>query len=257
MEPVGWGLDPGFLVTRYQHGELVHRTIDRAVTGWNARRSLEGACAEARHMARWLGVFRTRGTRSSGGLTPAAYLEEMQGRAAEVGSLTASDPAMTDLIRVVESHLERLDDADVARMSREYPSRGDARPKNFLMGVDGVLYALDMEGFGYGPMEHDISCMHHALEYDGVRTRAAARRAAVVWRAFWDEYARHGGSAPFALLGYLYFLLDLMTRTTGFAARSRLPRRLVLNAWLRNRLRWLSGLSGSLEADVRYLSEHV
>jgi hypothetical protein len=253
VQPLGWGSDPNFLVTRYQPGELAQVIIDRAVIGWRRSRPFEEAHAQARQMARWLGVFRARGAREGGGLDPFSYLDEIRER---TSALNAGNE-MDYLLRHVEGYLNRLEEADVARMSREYPARGDARPKNFLVGDDGVLYALDMEGFGFGPMEHDISCMHHALEYEGVRTAAAGRRASVVWQVFLDEYVEHGSSVSFALLGYLYFLLDRMRKSAQLMSTSGPRRRVELRVWLRNRLAWISRLTGDLNADADRMRSSV
>jgi hypothetical protein len=257
VQPLGWGIDPNFLVTRYQPGELAQTIVDRAVTGWRRPRPLEEAHARAKQMARWLGVFRARAARAEGGLEPSAYLEEIRERAGALKSALSAGDEMDHLLECVESYMNRLADADIARMSRQYPNRGDARPKNFLVGDDSVLYALDMEGFGFGPMEHDISCMHHAFEYDGVRTAAAGRRASALWQSFWDEYAEHGSSEAFALLGYLYFLLERMRKSARLASRSGPRRRVELSVWLRNRRGWLSRLTGDLDADARRMRSEV
>ncbi len=257
VQPLGWGTGPNFLVTRYQPGELTRTIIDRAVLGWHRSRPVEEARGQARHIARWLGVFRARGARADGGLDPFTYLDKIRERAGALKSALGAADELEHLVRHVERYVRRLGDADVARMHREYPTRGDARPKNFLMGVDGVLYALDMEGFGFGPMEHDVSCMHHALEYDGVRTAAAGRRASELWQTFWDEYTLHGSSASFALLAYLYFLLERMRKSAQLASSSGLRRRIELRVWLRNRLAWLSRLTGDLDADAERMRTNL
>jgi hypothetical protein len=257
VQPLGWGTDPNFLVTRYQAGELAQTIIDRAVIGWRRPRPVEEAHAQARQMARWLGEFRARGARAGGGLDPSAYLDEIRERTRAVKSVLDADDEMDRQLRHVERYLKQLGDEDIARMSREYPNRGDARPKNFLVGDGGVLYALDMEGFGFGPMEHDISCMHHAFEYDGIRTAAAGRRASVLWQTFWNEYVQHGSSASFALLGYLYFLLERMQKSAELASGSGIRRRVELRVWLRNRFAWLSRLTGDLEADAQCMRNNV
>jgi hypothetical protein len=257
VKPLGWGTSPNFLVTRYQPGELAQLTVDRAVLGWRPSRPTEEARVLMTQLARWLGVFRARGAREGGGLDASGYLDVMRERADALRSEMNVDDELNLLLRTVEVYVKRLDDSDLARMGREYPNRGDARPKNFLAGADGVLYGLDMEGFGFGPMEHDLSCMHHALEYDGVRTPGAGRRASMLWQCFFEEYARYGSSESFALLGYLYFLLDKMRKSARQASRAGLRRKLELKVWLRNRLAWMSKLSGDLEVDAQFMRTSV
>jgi hypothetical protein len=230
VRPVGCGSDPSFLVTRHQPGVLAQQAIDRAVLRW----------------------------RGAGGLDAAAYFDELRVRAADCADTgLIAGKAMSLLLGRIEEHLRQLGDEDVARMLRRYPNRGDARPKNFLVGDDGVLYAFDMEGFGFGPMEHDISCLHHTLEYDGVRSPAAARRASAVWGTFWNEYLQHGSSPPFALLGYVYFLLDRMQKSARLAQNAGLARRLRTRVWLHNRLGWLARLSGDLNKDADHMLRNI
>jgi hypothetical protein len=257
VRPVGWGTDPRFLVTRFQSGELAQEAIDRAVLAWRGPRPLAEAHSHARLLGRWLGELRSRGMRPGGGFTPSEYLDAMRERAGISSALLGAGKEMLQLLGRVERLLEQLAEEDVARMAQQYPNRGDARPKNFLVGDDGVLYGFDMEGFGFGPMEHDVSCLHHALEYDGVLLPGARRRASALWTSFLDEYLAHGSSGPFVLLGYLYFLLQRM-RATHELSRSAGPKRKVLaRIWLRGRLAWLGSLRGDLEADVAHLKKKV
>jgi hypothetical protein len=258
VRPVGCGSDPSFLVTRHQPGVLAQQAIDRAVLRWRGARPIAEAHSHARHMARWIGEFRARGVEAGGGLDAAAYFDELRVRAADCADTgLIAGKAMSLLLGRIEEHLRQLGDEDVARMLRRYPNRGDARPKNFLVGDDGVLYAFDMEGFGFGPMEHDISCLHHTLEYDGVRSPAAARRASAVWGTFWNEYLQHGSSPPFALLGYVYFLLDRMQKSARLAQNAGLARRLRTRVWLHNRLGWLARLSGDLNKDADHMLRNI
>jgi len=195
--------------------------------------------------------------RPGGGLTPREYLEAMGERAGVLSALLGAGKEMDLLLGRVESLLEQLDEEDVARMARQYPNRGDARPKNFLVGEDGTLYAFDMEAFGFGPMEHDAACVHHALEYDGVRTPGAGRRATALWVSFLDEYLAQGSSGPFVLLGYLYFVLERMRATRQLSNGAGPKRKLRTRIWLRNRLTWLGDLRGDLEADVAHMRQRV
>ena len=153
----------------------------------------------------------------------------------------------------VRHYFDQLSEDDRSRMICTYPSRGDARPKNFLVDMQGHFYALDMEGFGYGPMEHDLSCLHHALEYDGVRSPGAARRASELWTEFWDMYMSLGNSPALALLGYLYFLLGSIIKFSGRAPSSGWKRRLRTSIWIDNRLRWLDRLTGDLTSDTEHM----
>ena len=257
VRPVGWGADPNFLITRYQPGELAQTAFDRVVLRWRGPRPLSEAHANARLIARWLGEFRARGAGDGGGLDPSAYLAEIRNRADALIAPLDARKQMNVLVRHVEHYLNQLGDEDIARMIQRYPNRGDARPKNFLVSDEGVLYAFDMEGFGFGSMEHDLSCLHHALEYDGVRTPAAGRRASTLWMTFWEEYMQFGSSPPFALLGYVYFLLDRMRSSAQSASGSRLRRRARTQVWLRSRFGWLATLTGDLYTDAVHIKCNV
>ena len=255
VQPVGWGRDPRFLVTRYQPGVLTQTAIQRAVLKCFGPRPVEAAQTQMRHIARWLGELRRRGTRDDGGLGPETYRAEMAQRTAALAERTGQ--SLGELTGVVEGYLSQLGEDDLLRLGRSYPSRGDARPKNFLLGEDGVLYGFDMEGFGSGPMEHDASCLHHSLENDGVFPPGGRKRALTLWQCFWNEYERYGSSRSFWLLGYLYFLLPRMAEAAGTAPGTSAGRRLRNAFWVRDRLRWLRALTGDLAEDAAFTGRRL
>ena len=253
VQPVACGSDPSFLCTRHQPGELAQIAFDATVLGWRSPRPVERARSHARLIARWLASFRSLAAVQDGGLSPADYLTQIQDMAGKVRSQLGAARAMDAVEAHVQSYVEQLGEEDRTRLVRRYPNRGDARPKNFLAGSDGVFYALDMEGFGYGPLEHDLSCLHHYLEYGGVRSSTAAGRAAKLWAEFWDEYMALGNSPTFALLGYVHYLLERIPKAQSGGWRRRLRSAI----WIRNRLRWLARLSGDLRADARQMRTDV
>jgi hypothetical protein len=257
VRPLGWGEDPNFLVTRYQPGELANEAIDDAILRGKSPERIAQAHANARLLARWIGVFRTAGAEPGGGLEPAAYLEEVRERAVALARVAGRKGRLDRVVGHLERDLEQLGPEDLERMRCRYPIRGDARPKNFMVGTDAALYALDMEGFGFGPMEHDVSCLHHALEYDAWRLPAAARRADALWEVFWNEYMQHDGSPSLVLLGYVYFLLERMRKTIELDASAGWKRKLRTRVWLRSRFAWLSRLNGKLADDLEHMRQKV
>jgi len=257
VQPIGFGTDPGFLVTRFQPGGLAQTAIDASVLGWRRPRPLDDARSHARSIARWLATFRSRAPSADGGFEPADYIEKIRYMAGQIRSRLGAAAEMDSLVLNAERYAGQMSDDDRTRMLRTHPNRGDARPKNFLVAPDGMVCAFDMEGFGYGPLEHDLSCMHHSLEYDGVRSPAAATRASMLWTEFWDEYMARGNAPTLALLGYLHFLLNRIMTLQHQVLSKGWRRRLRDEIWIRNRLRWLGGLSGDLSLDTARMRSEV
>ena len=112
VRPIGWGVDPSFLVTRYQPGELAQTAFDRVVLPRRGPRPLAEAHANARLIARWLGEFRARGASDRGGLDPAAYLDEIRSRAGVLKSVTGAGKPMDALLRKVDRYLHQREDED-------------------------------------------------------------------------------------------------------------------------------------------------
>ncbi len=257
VSPVAWNRDPKFLVTRYQPGALSKSSFDAVTSRRPSRESIAEARRQARLIGQWLAVFRQLGVRDGGGIAAADLIAELSSLARDTGMQLRKERAFRDVGKCLERYLPLLDEAAQRELERSYPSRGDARPKNFLAGPDGSLYALDMEGFGYGSLHQDLACMHHSFETEGIRMRAVNQRSVLLWNDFLDECLQPDSSPALALLGYLRFLLGRLQMTSREAGGRSLGRRARDLAWTWNRLRWLAGLSGDLETDVAYFRMQV
>jgi len=257
VEAVAFGCAPNFLVTTYQQGVSLQPYLTKSIRGWPLNRPTEQARRQCRALARWVAAFRAAETRADGGLRPADYLEMNLQHVAEIRRAVATAASIERLQRTLEGYMAQLTDDDRLRMSRSYPIRGDCRPKNFLVDEGGTLYGLDMEGFGFGPMEHDLSCMRSAIEMDAVRSPLCARRAQPLWGEFWDTYMQLGNSPRFALLGYLHFLLPTIPKRVRASQASGLRTKILNTLWVRSRLSWLRALTGDLGVDAELLRRRI
>lgn len=257
VTPIGYGLDPPFLVTRYHSGRSIRPVFDKAVRGFHRSPSVENASDYCRAIARWLTVLRSAGPRTGVGLSPENYLMFCHERAKEVSqTLNASrhaNIAMTCLKRYVEN----LSDEDRALMSYSYPTHGDLSPQNFLMDDERVIYALDLESFDFQPMDTDLTRFRTRLQEYACRGPFARRFAQEIWKTFWDAYASQN-SPTFALLAHIYGLLAHLAwmKNPKFLAMPEprgLTTRLRTALWIRTALGWIEGLRGDLTNDLEHI----
>ena len=158
--------------------------------------------------------------------------------------------------------LEQSEEANAGRMALEFPTHGDLASQNFRRGPDGMLFALDLEGFQFSPYNLDLAKFRMRLERYLFRGPFARSRATRLWQRFADAFEDSGEGEAFPLLCYARWLLahlawlrDPNTGTT--AAGSSLSTRLQSGLWAQNRLRWLSQLPDQLPQALRYFRQRL
>ncbi len=257
VHAVGYGSDPKYLVTRYQEGEILQAAFDAALRG---RLGVEGLAEVRRHarlIAQWLSAFHRSGERRDGGMEPDQWVSLIAGLAGEVGRRFGGRRMLSTLVAACRRYPKQLAPDERSRLQGSRPNRGDARPKNFILGPDSVLYGFDMEGFGFNPLDNDCACMHHSLELDALRTPATTRRASEIWVEFSDAYVGSGNSLALVLMGYVHFVLDRAMKADERWAQQGWRRRVRDEFWIRERLRWLSHLKGDLMEDSKLFRVHI
>lgn len=257
VTPVGYGLDPPFLVTRYQSGQSIRPVFDKAVRGFHRSTSLDNASDYCGAIARWLTMFRSAEPRTGAGLSPENYLMFCYERAKEISqSLNASRHANIAMA-CLERYVENLSAEDRALMRHAYPTHGDLAPQNFFVDDERVIYALDLESFNFEPMDTDLTRFRTRLQEYACRGPFARRFAQEIWRAFWDAYTSQN-SPTFALLAHLYGLLAHLAwmrnpRFLAMPGHRGLKFRLRTALWIRTALRWIEGLRGDWTNDLEHI----
>lgn len=257
VTPVGYGLAPPFLVTRYQSGQSIRPVFDRAVRGFRPNPSLRAASEYCGAIARWLSVFRSVEPQAGGGLTPENYLRFCSERAKELSQTLNADRQANIVMACLERYVAILSEGDRALMMYSYPTHGDLAPQNFLVDDKHVLYALDLESFAFEPMNTDLTRFRTRMQEYACRGPFARRLAQDIWVKFWDAYTSQG-SPTFALLSHLHGLLAHLAwmKNRNFLEMQK-PRRLTTRLrtalWIRTALNWIEGLRGHLASDLEHL----
>lgn len=262
IEPIGYGMEPRFLVTRYQPGTSVCPIFHAALLGFRRGRHFELACELAEAMALWLAALRDAEVRDGEGLSIEDYLASCRARIEEIARL---DATASSLARKVERLAANISTADRQHLGCAYPYHGDLLPHNLLRDASGVLYTLDLDGFGFGPLDHDLAAARMCFEQFREAGVFGGWRHLAIWQRFLDMYLAAGSSPAFALLCYLHGLLARMAkpmwrppvvtssmwqlaRRMCFLTRWRLHYR----PWLRGRIAWLRDLPAELERAEEY-----
>lgn len=261
IRAVGFGTEPAFLVTAFQAGRSARPEFD-AGTAWRAAPARVRSAAErARGIAAWSSRTRHWNPRRQGGPGADALLGALERHVEEIlrhlGGRAGRDAGRA--LPLAERLVAGLNRDDSERLHWRFAHHGDLAPQNFRLGPDGVLYALDLENFGFEALHRDLSMFRSRLETYALRGSLPRRHAGAIWRAFLDETRKRERetSDAWRVLAHLQRLLAHLAwlRNPEYLARQRpdrpLANRLRQHLWLRSRLAWLRDLPEDPVAATR------
>jgi hypothetical protein len=258
IEPVAFGQSPRFILTRFAEGRSLRPDFDAAVRRGrpDAMARAAGAAALA---ARWLARIRGSAPHPGEGVEPDAYVRFCGERVAEIeAGASRHGRRLHPLLSHITRWAHGLDGECLGAMSQSHPAHGDLAPQNFHLASDGRFIVLDLEGFGWRPLDIDLANFRMRLEHYAIRGGASRCRAEALWRPFLDARDAAGGSPALDLLSYLHKALAHVAWVCGRvdAGRKRstrpLSNRIRSSIWVRDRLRWLADLPEDTSAACRY-----
>jgi hypothetical protein len=245
-EPVGFGLEPRFLVTRYCSGTSMRTLAEPGLRRWSGAgqtattRLLFQKAGRSLHAMRGSTRLRVVGCEE----TAQSILLSIDARLRDIDRFYHAW-WVPRLLKTLRQRLDRLFyeewDACASVFQHEYGCHGDYCLQNLLVEEGQPLILLDLEGFRLGRLNDDYATFRFRLERLGLNPLFSEGRILLCWREFHDSLATCEGTEVHMLISYLHRLLARLAWLPNPERQRRGgPSTRIGNClWARHRLRWL------------------
>jgi hypothetical protein len=205
-EPVAFGEDPPFLITRFIPGTSLETIIKSGCRRFATPARRAAAVHACRVFGEWVGEKLRLTTRPASPLEFADYRAFCEERLVEIADFYGKTGERVS--KSVSSWLDRLGDSsslgDCFPMTNEYARQFDCNPQNFILSDDGQLWGIDFDSLRYAHLLVDPCAFKLWLEQ--MLTNVIYSPTSI--RSCWLAFAPHGAKPDTAvLLSYVHTLL--------------------------------------------------
>jgi len=251
VQPVYYGAQPACLVTQYQPGISLEPIFTRAIRQQH-RPSIRLSEEYCRGIADWITLLQTETRVQEADQIIGQWKDSIQTIGQEIERRV---PKLKGIVaRILNYELQltpsHLDEIEFARAQR-----GDCRPANFL-SHDGEMVGFDLEGFGYDSMSLDTVAMRNYFVFESAGNRRRREVAQLLWGAYIERIIVNkqlSAELALILLGYLKWLISELLDRISRGHEWNIRRVYFNRNWIKDRLNWILGLSGSIDTDTKYL----
>lgn len=245
-EPVGFGVEPRFLVTRYVSGTPMRALAEPGMRLWAGEKDLATAETLCSRAGECLEAMRrgTAGLENNSDPVDDSLLKSCEARLDEIARFYRQF-GVTRLCGTVRGQLNRIYVPALTKckslLAYRYGCHGDFSMQNMLVDSEGVITLLDLEGFHFSRVNGDAAAFRFRLEHLRLRLSFSKTRLIRCWQAFCRCSAVSESDRLYLTLSYLYKLLALLAWLPNpQRPRSESTRTRARNwFWARTRLAWL------------------
>lgn len=245
-EPMGFGVEPRFLVTRYAAGTCMRVLAEPGMRLWAREKDTVTTVVLCRRAGECLRSMRRLTAQRQ---DPAESVEDSilafcDARLGEVARFYRP-PYVASLCTKVGRQLNRLFAPRLTGckelLAYHYGWHGDFSLQNFLVDGRSPLTLLDLEGFGFSRLNQDVATFRFRLEHLRLRPTFSNHRLTRCWQAFCECFGDTEPERAHLMISYAYKLLAHVAwlpnpqRRRSESARERVRNRL----WARSRFAWL------------------
>lgn len=251
--PIGFGLDPPFLITQFMQAEPLRRRIESGMRRLARRADLAHSANTCELIGRLHADMRAVAEPADRDeiILESTMISSCEDRLIEMETFYRS--ARSRRIRAnlndwIERSVPPIWSECESQFALRYPTHGDLSFENVLCDADGRLCLVDLEGFKMTPVNVDYAKFRFRFEHQCLSPLFSRARVETCWSRFHQAAATGSHSSSYLVLSYLHTLLALLAwaahprnRRVGGNLRIRARSRM----WIKQRMKWLQRIDRS------------